>query len=101
MNDNDTKIAVLSEKMEGLREQQKAHATETNTKLDNINHTITTLNNWLQQNSTIPPKVDELWNHHQKQKGFFHASKLFSGALGGALVWAIDYVSKMTDKVPH
>lgn len=85
MTNVEVELAVLATEMEGLREQHQKQATETNLKLDALMTMQHAQNNWMQQNSSIPAKVDELYIHHQRQKGMVHAARIFTATVGGII----------------
>ena len=94
----EVKMAVLTNEVQGLREQQKSHADETRTTLSNISTTLVGVNNWMQQNTNLPKEHEELWTHHQRQKGFINASRIIMGTLGGMVAFAIERLIEMFHK---
>lgn len=65
---NDIKIAVLEEKISGIREQQKAHAEKTD-----------------QSFKVVFTKLEDVLESMNKGKGVFAASLFFAGVIGGAV----------------
>lgn len=86
----ETSVVLLQHELQGLREQQKAHASETRETLGNISATMKTMNEWLIRNEKIPIQVEELYTFHQRQKGFLNAARIFTGAIGGGIAFIIE-----------
>lgn len=70
-------VVVITEKIEGLREQHKAHATETRESIDKLDKKFDDVKTWM-----------------EKQKGFASASRLIAGGLGGALVVVVESIGR-------
>jgi hypothetical protein len=74
----DVEIAVIKEQMGGLREQQKAHATETKDAI-----------------ASVAKDVKDLTAIMNRGKGAYAASMAFAGAIGAALVAVFSWVSEI------
>lgn len=73
--ENTVKIAILETKIEGVREQQKAHNESTQKRFDELN-----------------TKLDELTAIMNRGKGAFAASMAMAGAVGAVLMAGISWV---------
>lgn len=106
MEEQNVKIAVLETKIEGLREQHKAqsdkifdmlqHQNETvNSRFTELSKYITPAVEFAVANKEIPERVSILWDFHNQNKGFLSATRLITGAAGGAIGAGITYLLGM------
>ncbi len=91
MDEQDVKIAVLDTKIEGIREQQKAHADNSDKKFDRMFEYLKPVNEWVIQNKELPERVKILWDFHHQNKGFLSATRLLTASVGGCIVAAADF----------
>lgn len=91
MDEQDVKIAVLDTKIEGIREQQKAHADNNDQKFERMFDYLKPVNEWVIQNKELPSQVKTLWDFHQQNKGFLSATRLLTAAIGGTIVALADF----------
>jgi hypothetical protein len=97
MDEQDVKIAILSTKLEGIDERQKSmgehqklNAQNTDTKFERVFDYLKPMSEWVSQNKDLPNQVKTLWDFHQQNKGFLSATRLITGACGGAVVALIE-----------
>lgn len=91
-DEQDIQIAVLGTQMEGLREQQKAHADTNDKKFDRVFEYLKPISEFVSQNRETSAQVKTLWDFHQQNKGFLSATRLITGAMGGLMVFLADFV---------
>lgn len=90
-DEQDVKIAILDTKIEGIREQQKAHADSSDKKFERVFEYVKPVSDWVLQNKETPAQVKVLWDFHQQNKGFLSATRLLTASIGGMIVAAADF----------
>ena len=57
MDEQDVKIAVLETKIEGIRDQQRVHADNTDRKFERTFDYLKPISEWVQKNSDLPKEA--------------------------------------------